>query len=190
VTTAVGYLDARSAAYVEDVLDAIDAHVPIVEAYLIGSGAVGDFDPTTSDLDLVVVVGRALGTERDTLVEQVRRIPCPARELELVVYVEGAEPPNFDLNLDGGEDRPDAEQFWFVLDAAVAQDRALPLRHGRPWAELFEPVSYQRIHEAVRESLSWSERQTARTEFVHLNAVRARHYLEHGEWLSKQETES
>jgi len=43
VTTAVGYLDAGTAAYVEEVLGAIAAHVPLVEAYLVGSGATGGF---------------------------------------------------------------------------------------------------------------------------------------------------
>ena len=43
----------------EDVLDTIEERVSIVEAYLIGSGAVGGFDPQTSDVDLVVVVDEA-----------------------------------------------------------------------------------------------------------------------------------
>jgi len=53
VTTAVGHLDARTAAYVDDALRAIARHVPRVEAYLVGSGAAGGFDPSASDVDVV-----------------------------------------------------------------------------------------------------------------------------------------
>jgi len=47
-----GHLDARTETHVEDVLDAIEVHVPIVEAYLVGSGSVGSVDPRTNDVDL------------------------------------------------------------------------------------------------------------------------------------------
>jgi len=184
---AVGHLDARTEAYVEDVLDAIEAHVPIVEAYLIGSGAVGGFDPRTSDVDLVVVITRTLGSDRRSVVDDVFGIECPVRDLQLVLYVEGTEPPDFELNVNQGEERPKEDAFWFVLDAALAQERAVPLRNGLPWAQLFQPVPEERIREAARESLAWSARQAPGDEFVRLNATRARHYLAHGEWISKAE---
>jgi len=34
---------------------------------------------------------------------------------------------------------------------------------------------------------TWSEAQPAGDEFARVNAVRSRHYLETGEWLSKAE---
>ena len=185
---ALGHLHPRTEAFVEDVVGAIEEHVPIVEAYLVGSGAAGAFDPATSDVDLVVVVERPLGSARRAVVERVGAIRCPVRDLELVLYVEGAEPSDVELNLNHGEERPEAEAFWFVLDAALAAKHALPLRNGIPWGRLFEPVPDERVREAVRESLEWSERRG--DHFARVHAARARHYLEHGEWISKAEAQS
>jgi predicted nucleotidyltransferase len=187
VTTALGFLDVRTEAYVDEVVRAIDAQVPVVEAYLVGSGAVGGFDPRTSDVDLVVVVERPLGAHRRPLVERLLAVECPVRDLELVVYVEGVQPPDFELNVSEGEERPDEDAFWFVLDSAIAQEQAVPLRAGRPWKELFEQVSDERVREAVCESLAWSARQPTDDDFAGVNAARARHYLEHGTWISKRE---
>jgi predicted nucleotidyltransferase len=186
VTTAtLGHLDARTEAYVHDVLRAIETLVPLVEAYLVGSGAAGPFDPRTSDVDLVVVIGEGLGDRRRDLVDRVAAIHCPVRDLELVLYVEGAAPSDVELNVNHGEEEPDADAFWFVLDAALAEEQAVPLRNGIPWGRLFERVPEERVREAVRESLAWSERRD--DAFGRMNAVRARHYLEHGEWISKGE---
>jgi predicted nucleotidyltransferase len=189
-TPAIGYLDARTEAYVQDILGAIEVHVPLIEAYLVGSGAVGGFDPRTSDVDLVVVVTGPLGGERSELVDHLLGVECPVRDLELVIYVQGSEPPDFELNLSKGQERPDEEAFWFVLDAAVAQARAVPLLNGVPWGQLFEPVSDDRVRDAARESLAWSARQSGDDEFARLNAVRTRHYLAKGEWISKADARS
>ena len=178
-----GHLDARTEAYVEGVLDAIEVRVPIVEAYLVGSGAVGGFDPRTSDVDLVVVIGEALGDARRDLVSRVAAIESPVRDLELVLYIEGAAPPEVELNMNHSEERPEAEGFWFVLDAALAEEHAVPLRNGIPWSRLFDHVPEERVREAARQSLTWSERRD--DEFGRVNEARARHYLEHGEWISK-----
>jgi hypothetical protein len=184
VTTAVGHLDARTAAYVEDVLDAIAMHVPLVEAYLVGSGAAGGFDPTTSDVDVVVVVERPLGSDRQRVIRAIRALPCPVRDLELVVYVWGAQPPSFEANLNHGEETS-ADPFWFVLDAALAQEHAVPLLRGRQWTDVFDRVEGERLHRAVRESLEWAKGRD--DEFARITATRSRHYLEHGEWMSKAE---
>jgi predicted nucleotidyltransferase len=185
VTTAVGYLDARTATYVDAVLGAIAMHVPLVEAYLEGSGAAGGFDASTSDVDVVAVVERPLGADRQRVIAAIRALPCPVRDLELVLYVEGTQPPSFELNLNHVEEEADAEPFWFVLDAALAQEHAVPLLNGRPWTDVFDRVEEEGIREAVRESLEWAE---ARDDaFARSTAVRSRHYLEHGEWISKAE---
>ena len=144
MTPAVSQLDPRTAAYVDDVLHAVEEHVPIVEAYVVGSGATGVFDPRTSDVDVVAVVERALGSDRRRVIDAVRSLPCPVRDLELVLYVEGGQPPHHELNLDHGEESG-AEPFWFVLDAALAQGQAAPLLHGRPWSDVFEPVTTSRL---------------------------------------------
>jgi predicted nucleotidyltransferase len=181
------YLDPRTEAFVADVLAAIDAHAPVLEAFLLGSGAVGGFDPRTSDVDLVVVVEQLPPAERAALVEGVAGIERPVRDLELVVYVEGRQPPELELNVNEGEERPSEEAFWFVLDAAIAQDQAVPVWGARPWSDFFAPIPPERIRRAVEESLEWSARQPADSEFARENAARARHYLEHGEWISKKE---
>jgi predicted nucleotidyltransferase len=181
------HLDPRSEAFVSEVLRVLDAHVQVVEAYVLGSGAVGGFDPRTSDIDLVVVVERPPGAERAALIEEVAALECPVRDLELVVYVEGAEPPEYELNLNEGRERPGEEPFWFVLDAAVAQEHAVPVWRGRPWSDLFAPIPAERIRTAVEESLAWSARRPEGDRFARLNVARARHYLEHGDWITKEE---
>jgi predicted nucleotidyltransferase len=186
----VAELDERTEAYAQAVTAAIDAIVPVLEAFALGSAATGSFDPATSDLDLVAVVGEPLGDRRQELLRSLRGLDPPVRDLELVVYVEGAQPPNYELNVNEGEERDGAEPFWFVLDAALAQERAVPLLHGRVWSDFFESVPPERTREAMQESLAWSERQPADDSFAHAHAARARHYLEHGEWITKKEAES
>jgi hypothetical protein len=183
------HLDARTEAYVREVLETLDAVVPLLEAYLIGSGAAGGFDPQTSDVDLIGVVARPLGAEREALLRNLLEIPCPVRDLQLVLYVTGTQPPQFELNLSDGKERPDEDGFWFVLDAAVAHDWAVPVWGERPWGDFFKPVSPVGLRRALAESIAWSERH-AGSDFAQLNALRAQHYLEHGEWISKREARS
>jgi predicted nucleotidyltransferase len=184
---AATYLDPASEAYVADVLGAIDAIVPVREGFLLGSAAVGGFDPERSDIDLVVVVAEALGPAREALVHHLRELPIPVRDLELVLYLEGRQPPDFELNLNEGVERPDEDGFWFVLDAAVAEEHAIPLVHGRRWSEFFEPISRGQLRAALIESIAWSASRPADSEFARVNAIRARHYLEHAEWISKED---
>ena len=186
--TARTHLDARTEAFVRKVLAAIDAHAALVGAFVVGSGAVGGFDPETSDVDLVVVVEEPL-RERGALVAAVAALPIPARDLELVVYVQGHRPGDFDLNLSQGAERPDEEPFWFVLDAALAQEHAVPVWGERPWVDFFEPVGPEEVHRAMQASLDWASRRAPDDEFARRHAARARHYLEHGEWITKKEAE-
>ena len=184
------FLDSRTKAFVAEVLSAIDRHAPVVEGFLVGSGAIGGFQPGISDVDLVVVVESALGGDRAALVQDVAAIEPPARDLELVVYAQGAQPPAFELNLNDGAERPNAEPFWFVLDAALAQEHAVPLLHGRAWSEFFEPVSAKSARDAMQASLDWTGRQPPENAFARAHAARARHYLERGEWISKKEAQA
>jgi hypothetical protein len=168
--------------------------IPGLEAlYVLGSGALGGFDPQRSDLDLVAVVDRKLAEhEKAAIAEAIGERPVPARRLELVVYAAGSRPPAFELNLNadeqGADEHPDEPPHWFVIDAALAQEHAVPL-HGPPWSESFAPVTPAQVREAMRQSLAWSE-QRPDDEFAQLNAIRARHYLEHGEWITKGEAEA
>jgi predicted nucleotidyltransferase len=169
-------------AYADEVVDAIDAVVPVAGAYLLGSALLGGFDPASSDLDMVVVVERPLDAdERARVWRALDELPPPFRKLELVVYAAGARPPAYDLNYPDGDGEPG---FWFVLDAAIAQARSRPLR-GRPWRDLLEPVTEAETRRAAEEMLRWADERD--DELARPHGVRARHYLEHGDWVTKQE---
>ena len=162
--------EAQLETYVAQVADAIEGVAPVAGAYVLGSALLGGFDPATSDLDLVVVVERPLeDEEREAVVAALDELPQPFRKLELV-----AKPPAYELNYPDGPGEP---EFWFVLDAALAQRFA-----AREWSELLQTVSQDETRRAAGELLRWAE---AHDEPVH--AARARHYLEHGEWITKEE---
>ena len=179
------HLDEVAQAYRADVVAAIGAEVEVLASFVLGSGLIGGYRPGESDLDLVVVVDAPLGGEaRRRATERIAALELPGRRLELVAYVSGQQPPDFELNLEvdeaGAREAPDELDHWFVIDAGMAQER-IPA-----WNDYFDQVSEERLREAVLASLAWSE-EWADLEFAQLNAARARHYLEHGEWLSKQE---
>jgi predicted nucleotidyltransferase len=178
-------VEAQHEAFVAEVVDVVEAFgVPVLGAYVLGSALLGGFDPRTSDLDLVFVVARRLDSfERAAVVRALDDLTVPARKLELVVYAAGAKPPAYELNYPDGEGEP---PHWFVLDAAIAQERAQPFT-GRQWGELLELVSDDEVRQAAQASLDWSRQQPADDEFARRNAVRTRHYLEHGEWITKKE---
>jgi predicted nucleotidyltransferase len=182
------HLDERTEAFVADVLEAIGRHLAVAEAFVVGSGATGGFDPATSDVDLVVVVEHP-PADQAALIADVTAIRSPVRDLELVLYVEGAQPPDYELNLNHGEERPSDEPFWFVLDGALAQEQAVPLLHGRAWSEFFDPVLPEQVREAMQASLDWTGRMKPDNEFAREQAVRARHYLDYGEWITKKEAQ-
>ena len=182
------HLDGRTEVFVAEVLEAIGRHVPVAEAFVVGSGATGGFDPATSDVDLVVVVEHP-PADRAALIGDVAAIRSPVRDLELVLYVEGTQPPEYELNVNHGQERPSEEPFWFVLDAALAQERAVPLLHDRAWRDFFDPVPPEQVREAMQASLDWTGRMKPDNEFAREQAVRARHYLEHGEWITKKEAQ-
>ena len=167
--------EAQLETFVAQVVDAIEDVTQVAGAFVLGSALLGGFDPATSDLDVVVVVERPLEErEREAVVAELDELPQPFRELELVVYAAGAKPPAYELNYPDGPGEPG---FWFVLDAALAQRFA-----AREWGELLQPVSEDETRRAAEELLRWAE---ARDEPVH--AARARHYLEHGDWITKEE---
>jgi predicted nucleotidyltransferase len=183
IAVAETYLDETAETYRDRVVAAIGADVEVLASFVLGSGLVGGYRPGESDLDLVMVVDAPLrGEARRAAIERIAALELPGRRLELVVYVRGDEPPDFDLNLevdaDGVREAPDEADHWFVIDAGIAQER-IPA-----WLDYFEPVPDERVREAVEQSLAWSA-EWPDLEFARLNAARARHYLEHGEWLSK-----
>jgi len=187
IAVAETHLDETGQRYRSRVVDAIDAEVDVLASFVLGSGLVGGYRPGESDVDLVAVVDRPLvGEARWHMIERISALELPGRRLELVLYVRGRQPPDFDLNLDvdadGVREVPHEADHWFVIDAAIAQDR-IP-----EWLDYFDPVSEERTRMAVEESLAWSA-ERPELEFARLNAARARHYLAHGEWISKPKEE-
>lgn len=178
------HLDQAAEEYRADVVSAVGEEVEVLDSFVLGSGLIGGYRPGESDLDLVIVAAAALrGEGRHRAIERIAALDLPGRRLELVVYVSGRQPPDFELNLEvdeaGAREAPDELDHWFVIDAGMAQER-IPA-----WSAYFDPIPEERLHEAVLDSLAWSN-EWPDLEFARLNATRARHYLEHGEWMPKQ----
>ena len=183
--TAVLQVPADLARYLDRLVAVLDETVELEGVYLVGSGALGGYDPARSDVDVYAVVADSLSeAQRQDVRERVGAIECPARRLELVVYSRaqaGLPQPQFDFNL--GD--PDASPHWFLIDRAIAEEHAVAL-HGPPWGDLFAPVPRQRLLESLAESLSWYERHDPTGAAV--AAARTYAWLETDRWLAKRES--
>ena len=131
-------------------------------AWVVGSGALGDFDPARSDVDVQAVTHtKPPRCELEALAAALTAVPCPVRGLEFVLYARD-EIPRFALNLNTGPGMdhhegydPDAEAgFWFTLDVAIARQHARPLLGPRPHTILPELPS-EVVLAAAQESLAW-----------------------------------
>jgi hypothetical protein len=171
-----------------------------VGAYLIGSGAIGDFTPGLSDLDVAVVTHGPLDqATKARLAGMVshRVLPCPARRLELVVYSAGRmaspHPWHFELNLNTGVGEADHVAFdpgeepphWFVLDLDQARNQARTLLGPDP-RDVFGPVPPAAVREALSRSLDWHLAHDEGGVQTVLNACRAWRWLDEGVWCSKR----
>ena len=170
---------AQPETYGAEVVERIESAGPrVVGAFVLGSALLGGFDPESSDLDVTVVVEAPLDeAAREAVVSALDELPVPFRKLELVVYARGARPPAYELNYPDG---PGEREFWFVLDAAIGQERA-----GSSWLELLQPVTAEETRRAAEEMLRWAEERG--DELARPHALRARHYLETGRWITKKE---
>jgi predicted nucleotidyltransferase len=171
--------EAQVETFVAEVVAAVEAAGPrAVGAFVLGSALLGGFDPERSDLDVTVVVQRPLDeATREAMVSALDELPVPFRKLELVIYARGARPPAYELNYPDG---PGERDFWFVLDAAIGQERA-----GSSWLQLLQPVTAEETRRAAEEMLRWAEERGH--ELARPHALRARHYLETGTWTTKKE---
>lgn len=171
----------------------------LTAVWLIGSAAMGDFEPGSSDLDVAVIVTEPLSeSDRERLAAGLshQALPCPARKLELVVYRAGAlSGPTlgaFDLNLNTGQgiattvdtDPNGVARHWFVLDLAIAREGGRALVGPEP-AALIAPVPRPVVLEALAESLDWHTRQESASTGAVLAACRAWHFVDTGRWSSK-----
>ena len=195
-----GVADTALVRYVDEVVAEADAalHRSLVAAHVVGSVANGDVRGQASDLDLLLVVGRRL--DPDLLRRAGERLAdlagdCPMRGLEAVAYrrdvlAHPRYPLPYELNVNGGRSIPRRVAtggdpgFWFLLDVAAAREHSLTLC-GAPVRDLVGPVPDGAVLRALRDSLRWHRTAGGTGPDAVLNACRAWHWLEHGEWLSK-----
>jgi hypothetical protein len=141
----------------------------LVSAWVIGSGALGDFDRLRSDVDVQAVSEGRVDRSRLRQLAAVLShdaLPCPVRGLEFVLYAREdlADPdgPAFQLNLNTGPGMTQHEgfdptrepRFWFTLDVAIARQRARSLSGPAPSAivpELPRPL----VLGALGDALDW-----------------------------------
>jgi hypothetical protein len=171
----------------------------LMAAWVVGSGALGDFDPERSDVDV-----QAVSAERLTRAElgalaaalSHESLPCPVRGLEFVLYAREdlADPlgPAFSLNLNTGPRMnqhagydPGAEpRFWFVLDAAIAREHARPLAGAHP-REIVPALPRELILASLHAALAWWRAHDDAQAMA--AACRALAWVEDGRWLSKRQ---
>jgi hypothetical protein len=171
----------------------------LVAAWVIGSGALGDFDPLRSDVDVQAVSDSRLDRARlQRLAGALSHdaLPCPVRGLEFVLYahVDLADPdgPAFQLNLNTGpgmqqhegfDPRPEP-RFWFTLDVAIARQQARSLA-GPPPSEVLPFLSRSLVVGALSDALAWY-RAYDDAQAV-LAGCRAWAWTSDGTWRSKGE---
>lgn len=158
--------------------------------WLVGSLAWDDYHPASSDIDVMAVAEPQPPEVRLAVAEAVAALECPARQLEFVLYPPGEDQPSrWQLNLNTNPhsvsiDPASEPAHWFVLDVAMARERAVPL-FGPPAHELLAPVPLERIHHALEQSLGWHDEHDAGRPNQALNACRAWLFAETGRWASK-----
>ncbi|HYK06303.1 MAG TPA: nucleotidyltransferase domain-containing protein [Gaiellaceae bacterium] len=174
------------APYLDRLVEVLRRAAPTGAVYLLGSAALGDYEHGRSDVDVVAVTSRSLSLdERHALAAAVEQLPVPARKLELVVYPQGSDRWELNLNTGGhvGVDADAEPSFWFVLDRAIAEQHAVPLA-GPPWSEHFAPEPPEAIEAALDEAAAFDGWDEPARE---LAAARAQVWRETGRWVSKRE---
>ncbi|MDA0160890.1 DUF4111 domain-containing protein [Solirubrobacter ginsenosidimutans] len=164
----------------------------LIAAWQVGSGALGDFDPARSDIDVQAVTSHRLPRERlSALAAALTAVPCPVRGVEFVLYArEDLAGARFQLNLNTGPGMghhegydPDAEErFWFVLDLAIARENAASLFGPDPGTVVPE-LPRAMLVAAHRRSLVWWAGYDGSQAII--AACRAWAWALEGRWLSK-----
>jgi hypothetical protein len=171
----------------------------LVSAWVVGSGALGDFDPARSDIDVQAVASeRPARAELEDVAAALSHpdLPCPVRGLEFVLYaredLRDPRGPAFSLNLNTGPGMrrhagydPDAEpRFWFILDVAIGREHARSLTGAAP-ADMLPELPRALIVSGLRDALAWW--QANDPPGANVSACRSWAWLEEGRWLSKSE---
>ncbi len=173
----------------------------LIGVWLVGSAALGDFDPRRSDLDVqAIAVERLPEAELTSLATDLSHesLPCPARALEFVLYARDGltdpDGPAFQLNLNTGSEMsshigldPRAERrFWFVVDVAIARGNAVPVV-GPPAAAAWPELPRAMVAMALREALEWYAAEDGSGVGALLAACRSLAWATDGVWRSKRD---
>lgn len=172
----------------------------LIGVYGLGGLAFGDYRHGTSDLDVYVVVRSSLDADEKLAIAADcghRALPCPARQLEMVVISSQAarhptSAPRWELNLNTGAGRADhvgldpaAEpSHWFVLDLAIARQCGIALL-GPPAAELIGMPAAADVKTAQSDAVAWYAHNAMPAEAV-ASACRAWHWLATGRFAAKR----
>jgi hypothetical protein len=169
-----------------------------VGTYLHGSAVLGAFNPTRSDLDVLVVARGSLFAEQKAAMGEKlssQSLPVPAETLELsVVTLETVrnptEAPEYELHIntrdskavDGrGHADPD-----LTLHFPVARQSGRLLGAGSPPAQVFAHVAhYLVLAGMIKELHDATDGETAAPEYLVLNACRNLAYASDGIFYSK-----
>jgi hypothetical protein len=173
----------------------------LVGIWLVGSAALGDFEPHRSDLDVQAIAAETLPEGALTRLAADlahESLPCPARGLEFVLYSRvgllDPEGPAFQLNFNTGASMsrhlgldPWAEpRFWFVIDVAIARERAVPLV-GPPAEAAWPELPRSMVAGALGEALAWYASSDSSRAQAFLAACRAWAWAVDGVWRSKRD---
>jgi hypothetical protein len=174
----------------------------LVGVWLVGSGALADYDPRRSDVDVQAVATDVLPrAAREDLVARLTHdaLPNPARGLEFVLYarddLRDTEGPRFQLNLNTGPrmehhvayDADDDPRFWFTIDVSIARQSAVPLI-GPPATDLFPEPPAPLVATALLEAIDFFAGLPGTGEQTLLSACRGWGWATDGVWRSKSES--
>jgi hypothetical protein len=171
-------------------------------AWLVGSGALGDYDPARSDIDVQAVTRMRVSlADRHRVARALSHdaLPCPVRGLEFVLYarddLEDAAGPALMLNLNTGPGMtehvaftPDAEpRFWFTIDVAIARQHGRTLA-GPPAATAFPELPRELVVPALQDAMEWFAHHDTSAVGTVLGACRTWAWATDGHWRSKAES--
>jgi hypothetical protein len=191
--------------YLSDVAERVAAALDdrLVGVWLVGSGALRDFDPRRSDIDVqAVATGRLPLAERRDLAARLEHaaLPVPARGLEFVLYARdelaGDDGPRFQLNLNTGPrmdhhvayEPHEDPGFWFVIDTSITRQHAVPLLGSPAASAVFPEPPRERLHAALVEAMEFFARDPSTRDQAVLSACRAWAWGTDGTWRSKGES--
>jgi hypothetical protein len=172
----------------------------LVGVWLVGSGALGDYDPRRSDIDVQAVATETLPrAQREALAGRLVHgaLPNPARGLEFVLYgredLGAAGGPRFQLNLNDGPrmdhhvayDADDDPRFWFTIDVSIARQSSAPLI-GPPASEVLPEPPRRLVLASLLEAIDFFAALPGFPEQAVLSACRGWAWSVDGVWRSKR----